>query len=155
MIANNSLPDLQTIDRYCSGINNRLCADKKQLEVSYLWSEDKWGQKDPLTGLWNGVIAQVYTVIWRTSGVRRIRSLASGRGSLLRYIIWRTSGVRRIRSLASGMGSLLRFIICFSSSFFVALGLFHFFVFTIFTLGVLYPEHSELAFDCVIIASCL
>ena len=26
--------------------------------------EDKWGQKDPLTGLWNGVIAQVYTVGW-------------------------------------------------------------------------------------------
>ena len=26
--------------------------------------EDKWGQKDPLTGLWNGVIAQVYNMFF-------------------------------------------------------------------------------------------
>ena len=38
----------------------------------------------------------------------------------------------------------------------VALGLFHF-VYTIyaFLLGVLYPGHSHLAFDCVIIACSL
>ena len=32
---------------------------------------------------------------------------------------------------------------------------FSFFVYTTFPLGVLYPEHSQLAFDCVIIACSL
>ena len=38
--------------------------------------------------------------------------------------------------------------------FFVALGLFHF-LYPIFPLGVLYPEHSQLVFVCVVIACSL
>ena len=37
---------------------------------------------------------------------------------------------------------------------FVALGLFHF-LYPIVPLGVLYPEHSQLTFDCVVIACSL
>ena len=32
---------------------------------------------------------------------------------------------------------------------------FFIFVYTVFPLGVLYPEHSQLAFDCVVIACSL
>ena len=39
--------------------------------------------------------------------------------------------------------------------FCVALCLFHFFMYTVFPLGELYPEHSQLAFDFVGIACSL
>ena len=37
----------------------------------------------------------------------------------------------------------------------MALGLFDFCVYTVFPLGMLYPEHSQLAFDCVVFACSL
>ena len=39
--------------------------------------------------------------------------------------------------------------------FFVALCLFPFLMYTVFPLGVLYQEHSQKAFDCVVIACSL
>ena len=39
--------------------------------------------------------------------------------------------------------------------FFCSLWPFEFFVYTVFTLEVSYPEHSQLAFDCVVIACSL
>jgi hypothetical protein len=38
--------------------------DKKQLVPHYKWAEDKWGEKDPVSGLWNGVVAEVNILKW-------------------------------------------------------------------------------------------
>ncbi len=40
-------------------INVMLIIEKKRVPATYTWAEYKWGQKDPVTGQWSGVVGQV------------------------------------------------------------------------------------------------
>ncbi len=36
------------------------CVDKYELEPEYISANGDWGVQDPVTGLWNGVVFQVF-----------------------------------------------------------------------------------------------
>ena len=56
---------------------------------------------------------------------------------------------RKQRHIASPLHLFYYYFFCvWPKAFFI-------FVYTVFPLGVLYPEHSQLAFDCVVIACSL
>ena len=55
-------------------IKQRICVmkDKRNLSSSFNWGENKWGNLDPVTNQWNGMVSKVKKMRHISTSKRRI-----------------------------------------------------------------------------------